>query len=71
MNKFLDKKDKQIEITEKENKNNIILSIKDNGVDISESNLYRVFEKGFTRGNRKKKVQPAWDYILPKNFLIN
>lgn len=66
--KYLDKKDKQIEITGKENKNNIILSIKDNGVGISESDLYRVFEKGFTGGNRKKESSTGMGLYLAKKL---
>ncbi len=53
--KYLDKQDKTIEIYSQNNKNNIVLSIKDNGCGIKESDLKRVCEKGFTGSNRKKE----------------
>lgn len=41
----------KVSINAIKNKNNIILSIKDNGVGISEKDIDRVFEKGFTGEN--------------------
>lgn len=66
--KYLDKKDKQIEILGEENKNNITLSIKDNGMGISPSDLYRVFEKGFTGSNRKKESSTGMGLYLAKKL---
>lgn len=66
--KYLDKEDKQIEIVGEENKNNIILSIKDNGIGISSSDLYRVFEKGFTGSNRKKESSTGMGLYLAKKL---
>lgn len=40
-----------VEITSVKNPNNIILTIKDNGVGIDEKDIRRVFEKGFTGEN--------------------
>lgn len=53
--KYLDKKDKIIEISSQNNKNNIVLTIRDNGCGIREADLTRVCEKGFTGSNRKKE----------------
>ena len=66
--KYLDKEDKQIEIVGEENKNNIILFIKDNGIGISPSDLYRVFEKGFTGSNRKKESSTGMGLYLAKKL---
>ncbi|MEG0297309.1 MAG: sensor histidine kinase [Clostridium sp.] len=41
----------KVEITSVKNPNNIILTIKDNGVGIDEKDIRRVFEKGFTGEN--------------------
>ena len=54
--KYLDKKDKLIEISSKNNKNNVILTIRDSGCGISKSDLTRVCKKGFTGVNRKKRI---------------
>ena len=40
-----------IDINIEENKNNIILSIKDNGIGINEEDIDKVFRKGFTGNN--------------------
>lgn len=40
-----------IDINIEENKNNIILSIKDNGIGINEADIDKVFRKGFTGNN--------------------
>lgn len=62
--KYLDKKDKLIEISSKNNKNNVILTIRDNGCGISKSNLIRVCEKGFTGVNRKKEYATGMGLYL-------
>ena len=45
----------KIEIYTKQNKNDIKLIIKDNGIGITPSDLPRVFDKGFTGSNGRKK----------------
>lgn len=52
--KYLDKPSKVISISAFEMDNNIQLIIKDNGVGIPESDLRRVFDKGFTGENGRK-----------------
>ena len=49
--KFSDANKGEVSIYSKVNENNIILTIEDNGVGISEKDLDRVFEKGFTGEN--------------------
>ena len=44
----------EVSIFSKINENNIILTIEDNGVGISEKDIDRVFEKGFTGENGRK-----------------
>ena len=41
----------KLQISAKENKENIVLNIKDNGIGIKQEELERVFEKGFTGTN--------------------
>lgn len=50
---------RKIEIYTKENKDNVILYIKDNGIGIKASEVSRVFEKGFTGENGRRKGQKA------------
>lgn len=50
---------RKIEIYAKENKDNVILYIKDNGIGIKDSEVSRVFEKGFTGENGRRKGQKA------------
>lgn len=49
--KYMDKEIKLINFYSKENKDNIILYIEDNGMGIKQSEISRVFEKGFTGEN--------------------
>lgn len=49
--KYSKNTDRQIEIYGERKKENIILHIKDNGIGIKESEITRVFEKGFTGEN--------------------
>ena len=49
--KYSKKDNKEIEIYAEENKNNVSLIIKDNGIGINEKDISRVFEKGFTGEN--------------------
>ena len=44
-----------ITVSVKENTNNILLSIKDNGIGITSNELKKVFNKGFTGSNGRKK----------------
>lgn len=67
--KYLDKKNKIMEIWSKEDtKNNIILYIKDNGCGIKSSDLGRVFEKGFTGENRFKNTSTGMGLYLAKKL---
>ena len=49
--KYSKSENRQIEIFSEEKKENIILHIKDNGIGIKDSEITRVFEKGFTGEN--------------------
>lgn len=53
--KYSDKADAQIIITAKENPNSVVLSISDNGIGIPAVEVGRIFEKGFTGSNGRKK----------------
>jgi signal transduction histidine kinase len=52
--KYSKSENPNIKIDSKLNKNNIVLTIKDNGVGISEKDVNRVFEKGFTGENGRQ-----------------
>lgn len=52
--KYSNDNDRQIEIFAKENKDNVVLYIKDNGIGIPKADVSRVFEKGFTGANGRK-----------------
>ena len=52
--KFSKSNEGEVSIYSKINENNIILTIEDNGVEISERDIDRVFEKGFTGENGRK-----------------
>jgi len=66
--KYLDKKKKIIKIYAIENSNNIYLLIKDNGCGINKNDIKRVFEKGFTGSNRKKKYSTGIGLYLSKKL---
>lgn len=66
--KYLNKKEKKITIKSINNKNNIVLSIIDNGIGIKESDLPRIFEKGFTGTNRKKEHSTGMGLYLSKKL---
>ena len=62
--KYLDKKDRMIEISSKNDKNNVVLTVRDNGCGIRKSDLTRVCEKGFTGLNRKKEYATGMGLYL-------
>ncbi len=64
----MDKKDKKIVIDAIENKSNVVLSIKDNGRGITESDLVRIFEKGFTGSDRTKAKSTGIGLYLAKKI---
>lgn len=66
--KYMDKKDGKIEIDAVENKNNAVLYIKDNGCGIKESDLVRIFDKGFTGSDRKKSKSTGMGLYLAKKI---
>ena len=66
--KYLDKDKKEIEVWGENNNNYINLIIKDNGCGIKESDLVRVFEKGFTGTNRKKGYSTGMGLYLTKKL---
>lgn len=55
--KYCKDKNASIEIYSKENKNNVVLYIEDNGIGIEESEIERVFDKCFTGSNGRKKYK--------------
>lgn len=67
--KYSKNADRQIEIYGERKKENIILYIKDNGIGIKESEITRVFEKGFTGENGRitgKKTTGIGLYLCKK-----
>ncbi|MEJ8555244.1 sensor histidine kinase [Tepidibacter sp. Z1-5] len=52
--KYIKDKDGKIKIYSTSNKNNVILTIEDNGIGISKNDINRVFEKGFTGEHGRK-----------------
>lgn len=61
---YLDKKEKKIDIFCRKETHAISLHIKDNGCGISKSDLPRIFEKGFTGSNRRKKYSSGMGLYL-------
>ena len=66
--KYLDKDKKEIEVWGENSNNYINLIIKDNGFGIKESDLVRIFEKGFTGTNRKKGYSTGMGLYLTKKL---
>lgn len=66
--KYLDKKEKKIEIFAVEKTNSIDFVLRDNGVGISAADLSRVFEKGFTGTNRTKQYSTGIGLYLCKKL---
>ncbi len=66
--KYMDKKEKKIQMNVIEDKNKVILKIKDNGCGIKESDISRVFDKGFTGSNRKKEHSTGIGLYLCKKL---
>lgn len=58
----------QIKIYTTKNEKNLNLIIEDNGIGIKESELPRVFEKGFTGSNRTKKYATGMGLYLAKKL---
>ena len=66
--KYRDKDKKEIEVWGENSNNYINLIIKDNGCGIKESDLVRIFEKGFTGTNRKKGYSTGMGLYLTKKL---
>ena len=60
----------QLDIYSEKQKENVILYIKDNGIGIKEGEINRIFEKGFTgaNGKKKKKKSTGLGLYLCKNL---
>lgn len=69
--KYLDKDKKKIKIFSEDWKNSVILILKDNGCGIKESDLIRVFEKGFTGSDRTKSKSTEMGLYLAKKICDN
>ena len=66
--KYQNKKNKLVRIKGTNNKNNIKLEIYDNGVGIKESDISKIFNKGFTGSNRNKKNASGIGLYLTKKL---
>ena len=66
--KYQNKKNRLVRIKGFEDKNNIKLEIYDNGVGIKESDISKVFHKGFTGSNRNKKNASGIGLYLTKKL---
>ncbi len=53
--KYSKEKDAYIKVSYKNNKNNVMLFIEDNGIGIDSTEIEKVFNKGFTGTNGRKK----------------
>ena len=66
--KYFDKQENRLTIYSQDNGTNILLVIEDNGCGIKESDLSRVFEKGFTGSNRTKTNATGMGLYLSKKL---
>lgn len=66
--KYFDKQKNYLSIYGQDNANHILLVIEDNGCGIKQSELVRVFEKGFTGSNRKKANATGMGLYLSKKL---
>lgn len=66
--KYFDKEENCLSIYSQNNDNYILLVIEDNGCGIKQSELSRVFEKGFTGSNRKKANATGMGLYLSKKL---
>ncbi len=66
--KYFDKQEKQLNIYSQDYGTNVQLSIEDNGCGIKDSDLSRVFEKGFTGSNRNKANATGMGLYLAKKL---
>lgn len=66
--KYMDKREKKIQMNVVEDKNKVTMEIKDNGYGIKESDISRVFDKGFTGSNRKKEHSTGMGLYLCKKL---
>ena len=66
--KYFDKPENRLTIYSQDNGTNILLVIEDNGCGIKESDLSRVFEKGFTGSNRSKTNATGMGLYLSKKL---
>ena len=66
--KYRKEKNANIVITISENKENVILNIKDNGIGIKTSEIGRIFDKGFTgtNGRNQKKSTGIGLYLCKR-----
>jgi len=66
--KYSDKPDSKIKIYAKEEPNSVILTIEDNGIGIKESELPKIFDKGFsgTNGRKNERSTGMGLYICKK-----
>ena len=64
----MDKREKKIQMNVVEDNNKVTMEIKDNGYGIKESDISRVFDKGFTGSNRKKEHSTGMGLYLCKKL---
>lgn len=66
--KYFNKHENRLTIYSQDNGTHILLTIKDNGCGIRQSELTRLFEKGFTGSNRKKSNATGMGLYLSKKL---
>ena len=66
--KYMKNKDNKIKIYSKNGNDNVVLTIEDNGIGISEDELPRIFELGFTGSDRKKEYSTGMGLYICKNL---